>query len=603
MGLVPLALALACSGRGNVNDDTGAFPPVPEPGPREADPGPNLFRPDLGATTVPALRVPPIFGGTLLSTGDGKLAVAADPDRGQIYVVDLVKRALASTVDVGAGSLPFRGVESRPGIVHFTLRGSGQVVTLDATAGSVLWTAAACPEPRGIDYDAATETVAVACERGDVVSLRTVDGVIARTVHTPVTSARDVFVEGEGYWISDFRSADLYLVDAQGVVRRVAHSGDVLTPTDFAWRTRRLGPSTFLVSHQTILSTAPVSTTATGAYGGASPDPTCVPNDSMIGTAVTRIEVAKPSIMTRVPGGALPVDVAYEPVMQSFALAFAGNSWQPKLQKVQLFHANSGVVLACPPNPAPIVGEIVAVEYTSTGALLEQSREPALLHVTAGITRETIELSPISRRDTGSILFHANSGRHVACASCHAEGADDGRTWLFDDGKIGPVRKRRTPSLRGTVLGTAPYHWNGEEHDLSALFTDVLSHRMDGPSLDAAQAVAFASWLEQLPAPRRSPADDPDVMRGASLFAGKGKCTSCHGTGGATPSSALFDVGTGAELSPPSLVGVSVRVPLMHDGCADTLSRRFDPSCGGSDHGGALSADETGAIVAYLRSL
>ena len=31
--------------------------------------------------------------------------------------------------------------------------------------------------------------------------------------------------------------------------------------------------------------------------------------------------------------------------------------------------------------------------------------------------------------------------------------------------------KRRTPSLRGTIAGTAPYHWPGDKADLDALVT------------------------------------------------------------------------------------------------------------------------------------
>ena len=38
--------------------------------------------------------------------------------------------------------------------------------------------------------------------------------------------------------------------------------------------------------------------------------------------------------------------------------------------------------------------------------------------------------------DTGQALFHGNTGSFDACASCHPEGGDDGRTWDFD--RIGP---------------------------------------------------------------------------------------------------------------------------------------------------------------------
>ena len=55
----------------------------------------------------------------------------------------------------------------------------------------------------------------------------------------------------------------------------------------------------------------------------------------------------------------------------------------------------------------------------------------------------TITLSTISRKDTGHLVFHSNAGGSLACASCHAEGNDDGRIWNFTC--QGP---RRTQSLQ-----------------------------------------------------------------------------------------------------------------------------------------------------------
>jgi hypothetical protein len=43
----------------------------------------------------------------------------------------------------------------------------------------------------------------------------------------------------------------------------------------------------------------------------------------------------------------------------------------------------------------------------------------------------------------------------------------------------------------------------------------------------------------------------------------------------------------------------------MHDGCAPTLSARFDPACGGTAHGELAGLDDAGRadLVAYLESL
>jgi hypothetical protein len=55
----------------------------------------------------------------------------------------------------------------------------------------------------------------------------------------------------------------------------------------------------------------------------------------------------------------------------------------------------------------------------------------------------------------------------------------------------------------------------------------------------------------------------------------------------------------------PPLAGVIYRAPFMHDGCAPALADRFDPGCGGFEHGGGhlLYPYEREALVAYLSSL
>ncbi len=601
-----LALAvLACSdashrpaGGFGFEFDAGPFSP-----PFTKDAGsvaqPNLFPPVLGETSVPAVRAPTIFGGTLLALADGTHVVAADPDRDQLYVVDLAAKKVTATVPTGAGSLPFRGIESAPGVVHFTLRGTGEVVTVDASTGAVQWRASACAEPRGITFDGVKQRLAVACEGGDIVSLAASGGAVVATLHTPVTSARDVFVEGEGFWISDFRTARLNRVDGNGTVVQTLGTSRPGGGTDFAWRTRRVDATTFVMSHQTTMLGAAIPTSTPGAYGGTVTND-CIPSASLVGVAVSVLRTNTVGEFYEVPSGTLPVDVAYR--NGDVTLVMAGNSWQPAFRKVQTFQRGFGVPFECNPKPPVITGELVAAESTTLGTVV-QSREPAVLELLGpnGVAA-SIDLSAVSRRDTGLILFHANSGRHVACASCHAEGADDAQVWTFQSGSTA-AKRRRTPSLRGTIKGTAPYHWDGEEKDLQALFADVLVKRMDGPTLNAAQTEAFTSWIEALPAPVRSPTNDLATTRGAAVFAGKGKCSTCHGDGGAKPSNELFDVGTGGELGAPSLVGVSLRFPLMHDGCATTFADRFTPACGGWAHGGALTPSETSDVTAYLKSL
>jgi cytochrome c peroxidase len=65
------------------------------------------------------------------------------------------------------------------------------------------------------------------------------------------------------------------------------------------------------------------------------------------------------------------------------------------------------------------------------------------------------------------------------------------------------------------------------------------------------------------------------------------------------------DVGKGAALPVPSLRGVSFRVPLMHDGCAQSLRDRFEPACGGGDrhgHTSQLEPPQIDELIAYLET-
>jgi len=54
----------------------------------------------------------------------------------------------------------------------------------------------------------------------------------------------------------------------------------------------------------------------------------------------------------------------------------------------------------------------------------------------------------------------------------------------------------------------------------------------------------------------------------------------------------------------PPLVGVGARLPVMHDGCAKTLTDRFT-NCTNSLHGktAGLTANEVNDLVTYLDSL
>jgi mono/diheme cytochrome c family protein len=237
---------------------------------------------------------------------------------------------------------------------------------------------------------------------------------------------------------------------------------------------------------------------------------------------------------------------------------------------------------------------------------LVQSREPARLTLVTmrapgTFDASVIELGGESVRDTGHDLFHRDAGAGVACATCHAEGAEDGHVWNFT--RLG---LRRTQSLQVGLEGTAPFHWAGDESDLKHLMSDVFVGRMGGVHQSDARVSALTRWLFALQPPAAPlTADATAVERGQALFQSpEVACSSCH-SGDKLTNNRTVDVGTGEPLQVPSLRGIAYRAPFMHNGCALTLRDRFSPSCGGTAHGNTvdLQAGQVDDLVAYLRTL
>ena len=100
--------------------------------------------------------------------------------------------------------------------------------------------------------------------------------------------------------------------------------------------------------------------------------------------------------------------------------------------------------------------------------------------------------------------------------------------------------------------------------------------------------------------------DAAAAARGKVLFEStEVGCTACH-AGEQLAVGGNFDVGTGGHFQVPTLIGVGLRTPVMHDGCAETLRQRFDPGCGGGDfHGRTSQLDEAQLddLTAFLQTL
>jgi mono/diheme cytochrome c family protein len=299
--------------------------------------------------------------------------------------------------------------------------------------------------------------------------------------------------------------------------------------------------------------------------------------------------------------GVLPVDIAISPDGQSYAIATPGSAYTQSAASVLTSDAQT-------PLPFNDFTQVpIAVAFDLLGDVLVQTRDPANLWVFpqtpagGGPTSNpwSIPLSGVSRCDTGHDIFHTHAGVPIACASCHPEGGDDGHVWVLNGDQ------RRTPSLRGTIAGTAPYHWPGDEPDLPTLVNDVYTIRMAGAALEAEAMSALTGWVQTIPPP---PA--PTWVNASAAAAGQKifenstvGCSSCH-SGAKFTNSQTVDVGTGGAFQVPPLVGVGWRTPLLHDGCAQTIADRFG-TCSTSGHGSlsSLSAGDLQNLEAYLETL
>lgn len=633
----------------------------------------------IGADAPP--NIPAISGGTLLVTGDGQRAVAADPDRDRVSIVSLAEGRVLATIHLTSGDEPGRVVEDSAGRLHVALRRGGAIVSIDGTKGTIIERRSICGAPRGIAYDASSNQLHVACASGQLVSLSADGGPPLRRLELGV-DLRDVVVQAGSLLVSRFKSAEVIRIDGQGKqIATISARGikratkkppppGSMDPTivveavepDGAYRMVARGNAP-IVLHQYALAEPiqlddPSQTAAPQEqrpYGA--PISGC---GGLVQPAISSVDPENQFHMGQpIMGPVLAVDTAVSPDNRWIAVAHAG---PPAFQSTELRQAGpsifglstvtildaddgnedagaplgadagssagsagdggdagpaSGSLPCKPPTFAiSVAGQATAVAFNPTIGgenemhntwFVVQTREPAQLifyRDPMGNVAATVDLGGGSMFNTGHELFHRDVGTGIACASCHLEGAEDGRVWKFL-----PIGNRRTQSLDSGIAGTAPFHWDGDMTDFPKLMDEVFVHRMGGLQQSPDRVSALFSWISNRkpPAAIRT-ADDPAVSRGHALFVSSQiGCASCHSGAKFTNNLNTF-VGTteaGHTLQVPGLVGVGYRAPFLHNGCAKTLRERFDPACGGAQHGNTaeLAPAQIDDLVAYLESL
>ncbi|WP_437975711.1 PKD domain-containing protein [Sorangium sp. So ce295] len=231
---------------------------------------------------------------------------------------------------------------------------------------------------------------------------------------------------------------------------------------------------------------------------------------------------------------------------------------------------------------------------------------------------------------------------YISCASCHFDGAEDGRVWDFGSAGEG---LRNTVSLlgrRGTGHGNV--NWSGSFDEIQDS-DDNIRHLFGGKGFLTAEQLAvgavgtprgdkkaglspeldaLAAFLGSLDTYRPSPFRNPDGsltqdgVAGRAIFKRLG-CGFCHTGPDGTDSvgGKLHDVGTVKASSgmrageplfgidTPTLNGVWEAAPYLHDGSAPTLRDVLVTANPDDRHAfiSGLSEAELGQLIAYVQQL
>jgi hypothetical protein len=587
---------------GNPPDQTNNFDAGEPPPPGIVCPPNGL---EDGGSIIPGMEPPAISGGTMAVMPSGQVVVG-DSDRDVVWIFD-VSTSSSWSISLQPGDEPGRTIAGPLGHAFVALRRAGQIAELDLVAGVVLARHDACAAPRGIAWSDTDQTLYVACGEGVLMALKDVGGSIISSQRFPVADdLRDVLLVGNSLWVTTFRSAQVLEVTKQGAVSAVAgpirntalSNPSITFDPRVAWRAIPT-PDGMLIAHQesrtsgvgNVFSCSP----GEGTYGGSFDD---LASDSMVHTQVTRVTAGPPGgqsyaapVFQGVGTAVLPVDIAANDF--HVAIAAAGDR---SVFLITLYSAGSNTAQAEQRIVMP--GMPVAVGFLGND-LYAFIREPAQLvkvidPLFSGIPAQGAV--PIS--STGHDLFHTGTPNHLACASCHPEAGEDGNVWALPEGNF------RTPTLRGGISMTAPFHWGGEETTMSQLMFDIFGSRMGGPRESDDRVAALEHWLDAQPSRTPPPQDPAAVQRGEALFNSSDTgCTACH-SGALGTNNTTVNVGTGKPLQVPRLVELAYRAPFLHDGRAPTLEDRFRPVGGGDAHGltSQLTAAQVSDLIAYLKS-
>lgn len=612
---LPIVVASGCSGA-ELLTEGGASAPTP---------------PVSAWTERPAELVPPPgfvpapSGGTVMVNSKKDLAIVSDAISSQIHVVDLNTKQVIQHVALRPSDDPGQCVEgSSSGEFFCVLRTGSAVVRFQAnpTQKEPAQRAFVCNEPRGLVFAKTTESLAVACEGGEVVTMATAAGQLKRQAQMTVEPGlHDVLLmDGESgepeseLWLSRKRRAK--------VIRVQWSSGAILSAEEMTSDLPSVVPTTAarLVRDPDgkgarILHSLGSMQLLSGWGGCVGCDPTLRAIDRkgrMIPKGFPLIGISARGEKERL---SVPLDAAMRDA-NSIAVIAAGNRpyvADPSDTRSAVWLGDRTTLnqpVKLPPTAMP-----VAVAASGTAYVVQTIGRASLWIVNVKLKMneddqndpEEIVLDPKPQPIRGLELFYASSqSLGMACASCHPDGQDDGHRWKLNVSGEGNIDGRTMP-LQGTLSGRGKFRRTGHYDSLQKLVDSDLNALSAGRKIT--DSAKLTSWLLSLRAPWTA-ASGTEEQRKAGEEMYNAQCASCHGID--------KPLGKMTQLTPvratlpllvaPFLVDVKNRAPYLRDACASSLDELFNGDCssGGKEHKveGKTAADlrQREALKAYLNS-
>lgn len=593
--------------------------------------------------------------GTAGIARDGALLVLADEDNGEVVLVDTDAWSVVGTVRVddfeGERSLPDHVAVASDGRAYVSLMGARAVAEIDLASRSVVRRIATPAEPRGVALSRDERTLYVASATTQ--SVAAID-------RSSGTETGRTSVPGEPRAIAVHTDGSLLvaLPRAASAVRISGGMGPLASQYDLASRSSaRTGLPDVRPMRASTVATSPTEDEGYVLHSWASDQviTRTVPGEyystsqgQRVGNGVTSLDFGDDTVIDderRTP----PAFAFGTPNRSTTSGFFPGGATEPGFAAPSasvidpsgqwLFVAGetSGTVAAMPLRRSTRVATEGGWSYAELaagddavglrGLAISADGKRLFAHSvfgrklfelvsngSGGIRRSrTLDLpaSSLSQQERiGRSLFYSSvnprmtttNGMGIACATCHIEGRDDGRTWIFMDGR------RQTQTTAGGILSTAPFHWAGDVASIHNL--DRLVAGMGGNgSIRSADFDAMAAYIDTIPAPDMQDDETPLVARGRELFQGAASCGGCHAGDELTDNlehsvSMAGALDTLSRAQTPSLIGARVTAPYLHDGRAATLREVLEMSRG-TQHGtvDALSDADFDALIAYLETL